>query len=462
MPSEDTSSPRSRPAASPPHLPAEHVQARQILLAPRRLGDYAPFVAPGLLPELRRLAQPLAGLRVLHLSAGPFGSAVAETLAALVPLQRDLGMAAQWRVLSNGRGTSWHVLYEGLSGGSVSVTSGATNRAGGHRGQGHDVDLARLAGQFDVVIMHDPQLVGLATPLRHQCPDVRWLWHCHLDIRAAQLNLWASLRRSLEPFSGAMFSHPRFVPTDLALPGYVVTSPALDPCNPRNVPLAPQTLRSLVERLGIDPERPLVGQFAPIGSRYASIAALGAYWLAREEVPGLQIVLADISSASPEGQALERGTALGEAEEVRRAAAGDRDIHVLNAQTGLTPAEINALQREVAVALQMAVPRGFGWGLAECQWKGKPAVVGRHGQLPEQVGEPRLNSQAPLGYVVEGAPDAAASLVRILRDRELASGLGLRAREHLSKQHLITQLLGDYLGVFRQLMAQRPLKGDAL
>ena len=52
-----------------------------ILLRPRRLDEYGDIIGPNVLTMLRRLAAPLAGLRVLHLSAGPFGSAVAETLA---------------------------------------------------------------------------------------------------------------------------------------------------------------------------------------------------------------------------------------------------------------------------------------------------------------------------------------------------------------------------------------------
>ena len=42
--------------------------------------------------ELRRLAVPLQGLRVLHLSATPYGGGVAEILRSEIPLLRDLGI----------------------------------------------------------------------------------------------------------------------------------------------------------------------------------------------------------------------------------------------------------------------------------------------------------------------------------------------------------------------------------
>src|SRR5918992_5499737 len=87
-----------------------------IFLRPRRLDEYGDTVGPNVPTMLRRLAGRLAGLRVLHLSAGPFGSAVAETLAALVPLQRDLGLSADWHLLRGDAPRVWSALYEGLSG----------------------------------------------------------------------------------------------------------------------------------------------------------------------------------------------------------------------------------------------------------------------------------------------------------------------------------------------------------
>jgi trehalose synthase len=50
--------------------------------------------------ELRALAAPLRGARVLHLNATPYGGAVAEILRSEVPLLRDLGRAAEWQLIT--------------------------------------------------------------------------------------------------------------------------------------------------------------------------------------------------------------------------------------------------------------------------------------------------------------------------------------------------------------------------
>ena len=52
----------------------------------KRLDDYAKILGEEKITEIRKLAAPLQGARVLHLNATAFGGGVAEILATLVPL----------------------------------------------------------------------------------------------------------------------------------------------------------------------------------------------------------------------------------------------------------------------------------------------------------------------------------------------------------------------------------------
>ena len=65
----------------------------------KSLTDYASIVSRGLMEEIRRLAEPIRGLRVLHLSATAFGGGVAEIQYTLVPLMRDAGLDVEWRII---------------------------------------------------------------------------------------------------------------------------------------------------------------------------------------------------------------------------------------------------------------------------------------------------------------------------------------------------------------------------
>src|ERR687887_1412886 len=65
----------------------------------KALRDYATIATRGLMDEIRRLAEPLAGKRLLHLSATAFGGGVAEINYALVPLMADVGLDVEWRII---------------------------------------------------------------------------------------------------------------------------------------------------------------------------------------------------------------------------------------------------------------------------------------------------------------------------------------------------------------------------
>lgn len=407
-------------------LRASRVQLRQ-----RRLGEYGGLVPAGLLTATRHLASPLRGLRLLHISAGPFGSNVAEQLSAIVPLQRDLGLLADWRTVRSEPEADWLALYEGLSGGLGVARSQCDGRD-----QDDWFDVAHLGERYDAVIVHDPQLVSLANLTPVNAAPI-WIWHCHLDLRAAQQNIWNRLRRELRRYAAVISADPKFLPGGEHLPLWLINDPVLDPLSERNMRLTPETVRASLERLGLDPNRPLIGQFAPVGHRYASMAALGTYWLARRELPGLQVILADVSPASPEAHETLTRPGSRERQEVLQAAAGDPDVHVFSVAHDLDLLDINALQRATAVALQMAVPRGLSPGLLDCQWKHKPAVVGPFGQLPAQV------RQGEAGAVADGAPRAAQQVALLLERPELAREKGEAAAE-VARKHLILEALAGY------------------
>src|SRR5207249_3485178 len=65
----------------------------------KSLADYATLATHGLMDEIRRLAEPLAGVRVLELSATAFGGGVAEIQYTLVPLMQDAGLEVEWRII---------------------------------------------------------------------------------------------------------------------------------------------------------------------------------------------------------------------------------------------------------------------------------------------------------------------------------------------------------------------------
>src|SRR5918997_3575978 len=66
----------------------------------RHISDYEVIVGPEAVERRKALAEPLRGARVLHLNATPYGGGVAEILRSEVPLLRDLGLAADWKIIT--------------------------------------------------------------------------------------------------------------------------------------------------------------------------------------------------------------------------------------------------------------------------------------------------------------------------------------------------------------------------
>ncbi len=65
----------------------------------KSLADYATIASRGLMDEIRALAAPLEGKRVVHLSATAFGGGVAEINYTLIPLMVDAGLDAEWQII---------------------------------------------------------------------------------------------------------------------------------------------------------------------------------------------------------------------------------------------------------------------------------------------------------------------------------------------------------------------------
>src|SRR5262249_38317078 len=161
---------------------------------------YAAIVGDGILREIRTLASHVQGARVQHINSTAEGGGVAELLAMLVPLMRDVGLDATWDVM---RGSEpffevTKVLHNNLHGEHHAVTAEMrkifwdTTRE----------NLGLVRRDADFVCIHDPQPVGL---VRERQGKARWVWRCHIDLADADSDTWPFLRQLVERFDGGIF-----------------------------------------------------------------------------------------------------------------------------------------------------------------------------------------------------------------------------------------------------------------
>ena len=131
--------------------------------------------------------------------------------------------------------------------------------------------------------------------------------------------------------------------------------------------------------------------------------------------------------------------------EVEKAAGNDKDIHVL-----LLPPNahrtINALQRIADIIFQKSLREGFGLTVTESLWKGKPVIGGDTGGIRLQV----INHQT--GFRVNTPEGAALRTRYLLQNTVKMKEMGLKAKDFVRENFLITRHLKEYLTLMVKLL----------
>jgi trehalose synthase len=410
---------------------------RTVPLVEKSLAGYAPIVGDEAIAELRDLAQPFQGARVVHVSATAYGGGVAEMLHTLVPLMRDAGLDAEWRVIA-GSDAFFAVtksMHNALQGMDLPLTP-AAQATYLHTNVDNAVD---FADGFDFVVVHDPQPAALRA-LRPG-DGGRWIWRCHIDLTEANPQYWGFLRPFVEEYDAAIFTLPAFAKQDLRIGKVAIIPPAIDPLSSKNVPMAPEQVREILGRYSVDPDWPILVQVSRFDPWKDPLGVIDVFRAVRQEVPGLQLVMVgSMAHDDPEGMEYFQQT--------KDYAAGDPDIHLLSNLDGVGNVEVNAFQRHASVILQKSLREGFGLTVAEGLWKERAVVGGKVGGIPLQI------EDGVTGYLVESVEQCAARVLEILRDPTAADRLAARGRERVRQRFLSTANLRNYLTLFRDLAAQ--------
>jgi trehalose synthase len=409
----------------------------QVPVPPLSLAAFAPLGGDAAVVEIRRLAEPLRGARVLHVNATKFGGGVAEILPTLTALMIDAGLDAEWRIIP-GDDPFFDVtkrIHNGLQGMAVPFDS-AARETFARASAGF---AAQFEGDYDFVVIHDPQPASM----RGLLPGAtgKWIWRCHIDLTAANPEVWGFLRPEVERYDAAIFTLPDYVQPDLRMATLAFVAPSIDPLSPKNMPLDGRLADDVVYRFGVDPHRPLLLQVSRFDPWKDPMGVIDAYRAVKQEVPDVQLALiGSMATDDPEGWRLYR--------DVLRYAGTDGDLTVLTNLDGVGSLEVNAFQHSSEVVLQKSLREGFGLTVAEALWKGIPVVGGRVGGIPMQIG---TGDEA--GRLVSSVDEAAAASLELLRDADLRAALGRVGRERVRDHFLSTRNLRDYLSLFTALQS---------
>jgi trehalose synthase len=405
-----------------------------IAVGHKSLADYTHLAGKPLIQEIKDLAEELQGLRVLHLSATAFGGGVAEILYTLIPLMNDVGVEAEWQIML-GREEFYNVtkrLHNALQGNPDSLSDEEWKVFERYNA----LNATELSGDWDVIIVHDPQPAAI----RRHVPEkaARWAWRCHIDLSVPNPDAIGRLVPLLGDYDLAVFHLPDYVPASLnSDSGIHILPPAIDPLSPKNMALSPEDAAYVCDQFGIDVDRPLMCQVSRFDPWKDPMGVIDAYRSVTDKLPEVQLALVgSMATDDPEGWEFFNST--------MAYADGDPDIHILNNLNNVGAIEVNAFQSQADVVIQKSTREGFGLTVSEALWKARPFIGGDVGGIPLQV------QDGVTGFLVSSPEECADRSLRILNEPDLGKRLGRTGKEHVREHFLTPRLLRDWLRIFRE------------
>ncbi len=472
---------------------------QQVTLEPRRLEPLADVYGASEMENVRRsaarLSRALNGGVIWHVSSTARGGGVAEMLSSHLSYARGARIDARWLVIG-GRPDFFRLtkrLHNAIHGSpGDDGCFDAYGRAEYEEVMAHNAAqmLPWMSAQ-DVVVLHDPQTLGLA-PLVAQ-RGVQVIWRCHIGTEVQNPHTeaaFAFLAPYLKSVRRAIFSRSAFVPPQFPVPVFVL-APTIDPFSAKNQPLSPEVVHAILAHTGlldapthgVAPEfrrrGGSIGQVArgadvirsgPVRSEETRIIVQVSRWDWLKDHVG---VLEGFAMYAEQGGDVHLVLAGPNVHAVADDPEGAEVFdEVLTAYRALPPpvrgrvelvnlpmadveenaAIVNALQRQATVLVQKSLQEGFGLTVTEAMWKAKPVIGSRVGGIPDQIehGVSGLLLDDPLDY-----RRFSELLGLVTSDPELAERLGVNANERVKERFLSLRSLYFYADLISHLLEVR-------
>jgi len=414
-----------------------------VAVSTHSIAEYEPVVGAAAIQELRALAEPLRGIRILALSSPGASGAVRSLLQSSIPLLTDLGIEAHWQQV---RVSAEHLgmdrdLRLALSGYPVEWGPRIENE---WREFNH-ANASLFDETFDIVVVHHTASVGLYSALAQiqgHPPAGVWLWDSHRDYRAATPEAWSLMRMHADNFAASIYDYKPFIRLDAPTKKRVVIPPGVDPLGPRSKPVTREVRETILAQRGIAADVPLLAQIVLSLREDDPMRVFETYDLVKAHRPDVQLLIVNL---------LRDGKELTDALNVLRKRSNDTGgVHMLTEMDRVGNVELSALRDQATVLLHHGMPRGISIELLEEMWQSRPIVSGRS-PVAEAV---LVNSKT--GIIADTPSEQARAILRLLSRPEQAAKLGTAAHERVANRYLVTHHLAGYLKLFQQLLRRSP------
>jgi trehalose synthase len=431
----------------------------------------------------------LEGRTVWHVNSTSQGGGVAELLRPLIATARGFGM--EWRWLTIDGSPDFFAITKRIHD-HLHGSPGDGGRLG--RGERRIYDalltaeapaIADLISGSDLVVLHDPQTLGLAPTLAPYVASV--IWRCHIGADEPNdlvLGARGFLRPSLGAVDARVFSTGRHVWDGAGDAPVSLIAPSIDPTTPKNQDRPTEVTSSILRASGIAAGEPTVSPVFRRTDGGAGVVARTATMVPDAPVPDVVPLVVQVSRwdrlkdptgvlrgfvdhvipRSPAHLVLAGPMLDGVADDPEEDSAW-AELHEMHA--GLEPADrdrvhlallpmddgqenaamVNALQRRADVVVQKSLAEGFGLTVAEAMWKERPVVASAVGGIVDQV-------EGGAGVLLDDPSDLAdfgRLIDELLDDAERRRELGRRARERVLERFLVSRELTEHAELLSSL-----------
>jgi trehalose synthase len=429
-----------------------------------KLRDYIDIVGE---EPIRIIVKLTEGLRSDHIyleqvnSSADAGGGVATILFRITALLRDvLDINSEWRVITPNRDIAGQFftvttkLHYGVQGNEVEISDEEIRL---WRKVNRD-NKALINPRANVVIIHDPQSLPLGRIIKQESkrrgigkPFLIWRFHPEGSNPNPRVKEILSKEAGLH-FDLVVFTLPEYARAfDIKYKGKSLPTlqiaPSLDPLDLKNRPLDKKDIKGILEKYGIEKRKDtiLIGQVSRIDPHKGWDLVLDSFDRITDLLPGKDIRLVlihpevgSISDNSTEGPtySMIKG-------KIRGLRAKGKIVYNVSLPGGKdkrheNAVHLNAMQSSLDIGLQLSSREGFGLTLTELMFRGIPCIVYNTSGL-------RYQAQGEAAVIINNLDEAVKAISRLIKDVEFRKYLGIKAKEKVIQNFLITRELRDYL-----------------
>ena len=208
-----------------------------------KIDDYKAYgsLNSSVLDFIEKANQPIASLNgstIWMINSTAIGGGVAEMLPSQMRILRELGVSIEWLVLEANDPNFFDLtkrIHNAIHGSGDGKFTEADRKVFEATNTANLSDALELIKDGDIVVVHDPQPMPLASMIKKQ-KDVAIAWRCHIGLEEDTPitdAVWDFLSPYTDDYDHFVFSLPSYVPKSLKEKTSIIP-PAIDPLSHKN------------------------------------------------------------------------------------------------------------------------------------------------------------------------------------------------------------------------------------